>query len=521
MRINEMRLALFIACLSFFIIYMPLFGNNLIKNGTMESEEGWEVLYYNAENLPFYEFNVVDEAVDFGRGGMLHVWLDGSSGGQLLLYQRVKCIAGQEYRASGCIYLNDYYSSWEPVSQGPWYQYYVTTEMPDPNASDFNPPGTKMFDISAWDTGCDMTDFELFRGLWESVMCVSEIETAPYFVAPGTPGEEVEVTVGIKFGLWGPDIAEFDLYVDDIEFYPVESNLITGGDMSLENDWNILYYNAENLPFYEFNVVDEAVDFGRGDMLHVWLEESTGGQLLFYQRVNCFAGQEYRASGCIYLNDYYSSWEPVNQGPWYQYYVTTEMPDPNSSDFNPPGTKMFDISAWDAGCDMTDFEQFRGLWESVKCVSEIETSPYFIAPGTAGEMVEVTVGIKFGLWGPDIADFDLYVDDIEFYASGYDATSAVSQRPAGKLQDGFSLEQNYPNPFNPTSKIAFSIPRSGHVRIDLYNTRAELVRALFEGETEVGRHEISIDTRGLPSGIYYYKLQAEQHSAVKKCVVLK
>ena len=48
----------------------PLFAQNLIMNGTMESAEGWEILYYNADELPEYEFNFMDE----GLSGVNSFW---------------------------------------------------------------------------------------------------------------------------------------------------------------------------------------------------------------------------------------------------------------------------------------------------------------------------------------------------------------------------------------------------------------------------------------------------------------
>jgi hypothetical protein len=351
---------------------------------------------------------------------------------------------------------------------------------------------------------------------------VSEIESAPYWVCPGEPGERVEVTVGIKFGHWAPEPGTFELLVDEIGFYEVETNELLNGGMESEDGWEVIWYNPDSYPEYEFNYIpDELPEFFRGGCLHVMLDDSPNGQLLLYQRVTCVAGDEYRASGAIKIIEYFSNFEPVNQGPWYQFYVTEIEPDPSASDFNPAGTKMFDISAWDAGCDMMDFEQFNGLWEDVCCVSEIATAPYWVCPGTPGEPVEVTVGIKFGHWAPEPGTFELLVDEIMFVPWIEGAATAVNDKTGPVAPADFVLEQNSPNPFNPTTNIGFSLPSTGHATLKVYNVLGELITTLVDGQMSAGRHAVSFDVVDLPSGIYYYTLTQDSHRATKKCVIMK
>ncbi|MDZ7317049.1 MAG: T9SS type A sorting domain-containing protein [candidate division KSB1 bacterium] len=496
-------------------------AQNLIQNPGMESPEGWQVIYYNQDQQPGYEFNYRGETLKFGLGGNLHIFLDNSANGQLLLFQRVKCIAGETYRATAAIKVLNFAADYQPVGQGPWYQFYVTTEMPDPNAGDFNPGGAKMFDISAWDTGCDMLDFEQFQGLWEVVRCNSEIPTAPYWICPGNPGETVEVTVGIKFGVWGPGLASFELLVDEVGFYALGSNELMSGDCESEDGWEVIYYNVDGHPQYEFGYAPTVpFEYSLGKCLHITLDNVPNGQCLLYQRVTCIGGETYRATGVIKILEYVADFEPVGKGPWYQFYVTEIEPDPNAGDFNPGGTKMFDISAWDSGCDMLDFEQFQGIWEDVCCVNEIETAPYFIAPGAPGEPVEVTVGIKFGHWAPDPGYYEVLVDEVGFYRwTGSKAVGVQSRRPS--LPGDFALDQNYPNPFNPSTTIGFSLPTAGHTILQLYNTNGELVKTLVDNVLSAGRHKVTFSAEGLPSGIYTYRLQQNGSAMTKKCIIVK
>jgi hypothetical protein len=501
---------------------LPLLAQNMIVGSNMEDENAWDVVYYNAEFMPEFQFNYTDASIDVSpnRGGALRVILeDASTGGQLLIYQRVKCTAGMEYKASALIKVLDYGAP-EGVT-GQWFQFYVAVDEPDPAASDFNPSGAKMFNMSSWD-GDMNAEWEFMNGYWESVKMTNEIETAPYWICPGTEGETVDVTVGVKFGSSPVEGAWFDLIVDDVSFYEVESaNEVAAGDMSDENAWEIQWYNADFQPEYEFTTAPEdGPAYLRGDVLHLTLDEQAGGQLLFYQRLPLTAGETYRASGAIHVTDYYSDFEPVSQGPWYQMYVTTEEP-PETGDFNPGGAKMFDISAWDIGCDMMDFEQFQGYWEQVRCLSEQEAAPYFTVPGEAGTSVEVTVGIKFGLWAPEPASWEVWVDDIQFFYEGDGTGVGVEFEADPAIPGDFVLGQNYPNPFNPSTTISFSLPASANTTLKVYNMLGNEVATLVNGQMQAGVHHVTLNVNDLPSGIYYYTLQQNNFTATKKCVVLK
>ncbi|MBI2278658.1 MAG: T9SS type A sorting domain-containing protein [Candidatus Brennerbacteria bacterium] len=81
--------------------------------------------------------------------------------------------------------------------------------------------------------------------------------------------------------------------------------------------------------------------------------------------------------------------------------------------------------------------------------------------------------------------------------------------------------QNYPNPFNPTTTIAFSLPDRSHVRLAVYNALGEEVAALVDEEIAAGTHKTTWDASGLPSGIYFVRMNAHTFTATKKMVLLK
>ncbi len=85
----------------------------------------------------------------------------------------------------------------------------------------------------------------------------------------------------------------------------------------------------------------------------------------------------------------------------------------------------------------------------------------------------------------------------------------------------FSLSQNYPNPFNPSTKIDFTLPASGKVRISVYNQLGQQVATLADGEYSAGAHEINFDGVNLASGVYYYRIVAGSFVQTKKMILLK
>jgi len=85
----------------------------------------------------------------------------------------------------------------------------------------------------------------------------------------------------------------------------------------------------------------------------------------------------------------------------------------------------------------------------------------------------------------------------------------------------YSLDQNYPNPFNPSTRIRFSIPMQSKVVLRLYNILGAELRVLVNEEKEAGIYEVEFNAKDLPSGIYFYRLQAGNFVETKKMILMK
>ncbi len=85
----------------------------------------------------------------------------------------------------------------------------------------------------------------------------------------------------------------------------------------------------------------------------------------------------------------------------------------------------------------------------------------------------------------------------------------------------FFLYQNYPNPFNSSTIIRYQISQDDRVRINLYNILGEKLLTLFDGEQEAGEHRVRLSSDELPSGNYFYSLEAASTRQIKKLTIIK
>jgi subtilisin-like proprotein convertase family protein len=85
----------------------------------------------------------------------------------------------------------------------------------------------------------------------------------------------------------------------------------------------------------------------------------------------------------------------------------------------------------------------------------------------------------------------------------------------------YALHQNYPNPFNPQTNIAFDLAAPGAVKLEVFNTLGQSVYVLYEGTLSAGPHMAVFDAAGLPSGVYFYRLQAGDFVDIKKMALMK
>ncbi len=83
------------------------------------------------------------------------------------------------------------------------------------------------------------------------------------------------------------------------------------------------------------------------------------------------------------------------------------------------------------------------------------------------------------------------------------------------------LFQNYPNPFNPATNIEFSLFKPSHTLVQVFNATGQLVETLMDQDLEAGMHTIHFQSGNLPTGMYFYKIKADNFTNIKKMMLVK
>lgn len=136
----------------------------------------------------------------------------------------------------------------------------------------------------------------------------------------------------------------------------------------------------------------------------------------------------------------------------------------------------------------------EGIYPNITSSAEVE-----LLVTVNGEGFGVTSGIKWGAW------IDSYI-----IIPSQSTQITVDRDPS--LPNEFCLSQNYPNPFNPSTIIRYTLQKSSHTTLKIYNLFGQELETLVNEFQTVGEHEINWQPQGLPSGIYFYRLQANDPS---------
>ena len=273
---------------------------------------------------------------------------------------------------------------------------------------------------------------------------------------------------------------------------------------------------------YEFNKTNylgtsNNVSFNRGReeySISVWFHPDTVTGTSSYIILDRNTENTYFSYGLEILPTHelrFSSWSStyleirgiyINYGKWYHVVVTV-------------GTKEAKL-------------YLNGILQATKSVLISET------PGSG-----LTIGGYYGAYGFEKANFfEGKIDEIgiwnrvltnqevnNLYNNGeglsYSQLTAISEPSATEIATNFILSQNYPNPFNPSTTISFALPTSSKVVVDIYNSLGQKVTRLLENQMSAGKHQVKFEAGDLPTGVYYYRIQAGKFSTVKKMLLIR
>lgn len=95
------------------------------------------------------------------------------------------------------------------------------------------------------------------------------------------------------------------------------------------------------------------------------------------------------------------------------------------------------------------------------------------------------------------------------------------QQTGNNIPEKFVLSQNYPNPFNPVTNISFSIPKAGSVKLVVFDMTGREISVLANGMLSAGSYKVDFDASQIASGVYFYRLETEGFTDVKKMMLIK
>jgi hypothetical protein len=114
-----------------------------------------------------------------------------------------------------------------------------------------------------------------------------------------------------------------------------------------------------------------------------------------------------------------------------------------------------------------------------------------------------------------------YGGGLAVYREGGVILPVEVKNESNEIPTKFSLYQNYPNPFNPSTTIEFYIPERTNVKLVIYDILGREIETLIDKELEPGKYKINFTATNLPSGVYFYRLQAGNFIEQKKMILIK
>jgi hypothetical protein len=168
---------------------------------------------------------------------------------------------------------------------------------------------------------------------------------------------------------------------------------------------------------------------------------------------------------------------------------------------------------------------FWGTVDSLQYVS-VNSSGTFTTASTRMNSVTLTTGT----YGPAIGTRFVTGDSCFALYSASGPTNVWSAQGcsgvitnAGNISTpvSYNLSQNYPNPFNPVTQISFAIPKQGLVTLKVFNILGQQVATLVNEVKSAGEYRVDFNASGLTSGVYFYKLESNGYSDIKKMMLIK
>ncbi len=144
-----------------------------------------------------------------------------------------------------------------------------------------------------------------------------------------------------------------------------------------------------------------------------------------------------------------------------------------------------------------------------------------VGAGNQGDNIGIT-SVNNTLWPVWMDD---YTGIYQIWTAPIDLNTIGIQQTSSAVPEIFSLSQNYPNPFNPSTKIRFDISveriDNPFYKLTVFDALGKEVTTLVNQKLAPGSYEVNFDGSNLPSGIYFYKIEAGNFVQTKRMMLVK
>ncbi len=303
--------------------------------------------------------------------------------------------------------------------------------------------------------------------------------------------------------LWTPGGAPVYLTEELVESPVICSDGAGGAILSITNEWvstpdgNIYAQRIDPEGELRWQAAGAAVCTAPEDQLCVkTLSDGKGGAIFVW---------EDRRNGGIGYDDIYCSRIDSNGNPGGT--IPVEL-----LSFSGMGMKTTVLLSWSTAAETNNygFEIFRKALDK----SEWEKAGFVEGYGT-------TLKIQHYNYNDTICKPGKYLyklRQIDFNGT-YEYSGIIEVEVPYEIE--FSLSQNYPNPFNPETEIGYELPQRTRVQIRVYDILGNEIETLVNEEKPAGTYELTWNAAKLPSGVYFYQLQARDFVQTKKMILLR
>lgn len=167
-------------------------------------------------------------------------------------------------------------------------------------------------------------------------------------------------------------------------------------------------------------------------------------------------------------------------------------------------------------------EQFRVYRTKLDSIIQL-SHQLWIQGGSWDTVEEVFVSLNQEGYPVEMSKYDASLGDLYLYENHEieSQEQETSVTPPSETPGRILLYQNYPNPFNPITQITFELLEPEWVMLNVYDALGRIVCTLADGVFVSGRHQVEFSGADLPSGQYYYRLEAGDVEITKTMTLAK